>query len=375
MTVAFVHNDDLAGFDYGPGHPLRIERLRLCTALMREYGLLDHPRLMAVEAQPAPREALLTFHHPDYLDVLEKADDGRMPENGAAFGLGVNDNPVFPGMWRWSRLLAGSSLMAARVVADGVVPTAFSISGGMHHAQHVTASGFCYINDIVVAINHLLSRGRRVAYVDIDVHHGDGVQDAYYHTDQVLTVSLHQHPRTLFPHTGSFEEMGYGLGRGFSVNLPLWPYTDDDVFVWSFDQIVPPLLRAYRPDVLVTQMGVDTLSDDPLADLQLTDSALMHACRVFAGMGLPWVILGGGGYHIVNPARVWTQILSFLLGVELPEELPAGFLGMISGHDPERRLLRDERLQILGPARTKAEMEARRAVAAIKDDIFPLHGL
>ena len=293
MTVAFVHNDDLAGFDYGPGHPLRIERLRLCTALMREYGLLDHPRLMAVEAQPAPREALLTFHHPDYLDVLEKADDGRMPENGAAFGLGVNDNPVFPGMWRWSRLLAGSSLMAARVVADGVVPTAFSISGGMHHAQHVTASGFCYINDIVVAINHLLSRGRRVAYVDIDVHHGDGVQDAYYHTDQVLTVSLHQHPRTLFPHTGSFEEMGYGLGRGFSVNLPLWPYTDDDVFVWSFDQIVPPLLRAYRPDVLVTQMGVDTLSDDPLADLQLTDSALMHACRVFAGMGLPWVILGG----------------------------------------------------------------------------------
>ncbi len=375
MTVAFVYSRAFERFDYGPGHPMRIERLPLTVALMKAYGLLDHPDLRWIKAEPASEAELLSFHDPAYLAALRQADKEGFRPGLMVFGLGPGDNPVFPGMWDWSRLLAGATLQACRVVAQGEAEISFNISGGMHHGRPRRAHGFCYVNDLVIAIHELVARGLKVAYVDIDVHHGDGVQQAFYDSDRVLTISLHQSGLTLFPGTGRAREQGEGAARGWAVNLPFLPYTDSQVYLWAFDQIVPPLLKAFEPAFLVTQLGVDGLCSDPLANLCLTEEVVVHVCRFFKGLGIPWAATGGGGYDVVNPARCWALALAQMLGQELDNELPSDFLLIIKELEPERRRLRDGPCLVNDSARSRARAEAERVVGVIKSQVFPIHGL
>ena len=375
VSVAFAYSERFGRFDYGPDHPLRTERLDLTVALMKEYGLLEHPDLTWIEAEEAPEAALTSFHHPDYLAILRQANQGEYRSGFSMFGLGQGDNPVFPGLFDWAALLTGASFQAGRALACGQASIAFSISGGMHHALPRTASGFCYLNDVVITIKDMLDQGLKVGYVDIDAHHGDGVQEAFYDSDQVLTISLHQNGQTLFPGTGFAREQGQGQGLGYAVNIPLAPFSDDEVYIWVFDRIVPPLIEAFGPDVLVTQLGVDALAEDPLANLELTDRSLRHACLFFKEKAGKWLALGGGGYHLVSVARCWTQVLALMLGQEPPQELPARFLLRIKDHDPQRRFLQDDERLVAGSAKTMAQDEAGRVVDRIQREVFPLHGL
>jgi acetoin utilization protein AcuC len=354
---------------------MRIGRLPLTVEVVDAYGLLDGSGIRVSPAQSAPEDDLLRFHDPDYLAALKRASSGEAGWNQLRWGLGTGDNPPFPGLYEYSALLTGATLAAGRLVEAGEVRVAFNIAGGLHHAASARASGFCYVNDAAVLIAELLARGRRVAYVDIDAHHGDGVQFGFYDTDRVLTISLHETGETLFPGTGFPEEIGKGAGEGFSVNVPLAPGTDDEIFLWALERVVPPLLRAYAPDLLITQLGIDTHRTDPLAHLGLTIQGFRRAVEVLRGCDLPWVALGGGGYDLANVPRAWATAWAVMTGREIPDRLP----------DAARRALgqRGIRLDTLSdppsppdpPGRAEAWQYARTSVARLQELIFPRFGL
>ncbi|CAO0823628.1 hypothetical protein DFAR_3800050 [Desulfarculales bacterium] len=267
-------------------------------------------------------------------------------------------------------------MQAAELVTRQGHPVAFNISGGMHHAMASRASGFCYVNDAAVVIKSLLARGLRVAYIDIDAHHGDGVQWAFYDSNQVLTISLHQHPATLFPGIGSVEEMGCNNGRGFSVNIPLWPDTDDDIYIKCFEEIVPPVIEAFQPDFFVTQLGVDTFLADPLANLNLTTNGFGHCLKLIRDMAMGrWIALGGGGYHVINVARGWTLAWAVMLGREddLPRELPWEWCERLKLALDERWLL-DSKEKIRGRLWNRAQRDAEEIIVYLKKNLFPMLG-
>lgn len=321
VETAFFYTDRYFSFDYGASHPLKIERLKLTYELCRAYGLFELPGAKLLETEPASEADILRFHTPQYVEVLKRAEQG-LSDGNYAHGLGPGDNPVFPGLWQWSLLHTGASLQCARLVSSGQARIAFNIAGGLHHAAANRASGFCYVNDVVLAIYHLLDQGKRVLYLDVDAHHGDGVQWAFYGDPRVLTVSFHQDGRTLFPGTGAASEKGRGEGLGYCVNVPLYPGTDDEVFWKGFEAVVPRLFEAFRPDVVVSQLGVDTLESDPLAHLEMTTNGFSKVARYLTDQAPAWVALGGGGYDLGNVARCWTLAWAIMNRVDLPDELP-----------------------------------------------------
>ena len=279
----------LLQYQYSDIHPLKPYRLRLTHELMQRYGLLHLPQSSVRETMPATQEELELFHTSEYLGVLRAADAGKRTIPYGRYGLGPGDNPIFPGMYAWSEFCAGGALQAARLVTSGEVDVAFHIAGGLHHGMPDHASGFCYVNDLAVAITALVQQGCRVAYIDVDVHHGDGVQAAFYDTDQVLTISLHESGQFLFPGTGFVEEIGVGKGQGYAVNVPFPPGTDDTLFCTGFTAIVPPLLEAYKPDVVVTQPGVDTFHDDPLAHGDITTAGFVAVLQQLKALAPRWI--------------------------------------------------------------------------------------
>ncbi|NVM23300.1 MAG: acetoin utilization protein AcuC [Desulfobacterales bacterium] len=321
MKTAFLYTEKYFAYDYGASHPLKIERLRLTYDLCGAYGLFDLPDADLIETRAASESEILRFHTPDYVEVLKRAGCGKI-SGSLSYGLGPGDNPVFPGLWEWSRLHTGASLQSAQLVSEGRARVAFNIAGGLHHAGAKRASGFCYVNDPVLAIYHFRDQGKRVMYLDIDAHHGDGVQWAFYEDPTVLTISFHQEGRTLFPGTGALNETGRGEGAGYCVNVPMLAGSDDHVFREGFGLVVPRLMEAFKPEVVVSQLGVDTFSDDPLAALELTTNGFCRAVAYLAEHAPAWVALGGGGYIPSNVARAWTMAWAVMNGVVLPDDLP-----------------------------------------------------
>jgi acetoin utilization protein AcuC len=372
MKTAFIYSDDFAKFDYGPGHPLKPFRLKLTRDLIKAYGLLSLPDTTVVEARPAAEEDLLLYHTRDYIEVLKSANSGLEIPGEERYGLGFEDNPVFEGVFEWSRLVTGASLQAAGLVDSGQVRTAFSISGGLHHALASQASGFCYINDPVIVIASLLKKGRRIAYIDIDAHHADGVQEAFYHTDKVLTISLHESGRYLFPGTGFEGETGQGEGRGYAVNVPMPPYSDDELFVYAFNEVVPPLIGKFRPDIVVGQLGVDSFLTDPLTHLNYTTNGFCEVVRKVKELSPKWIALGGGGYEITNVAKAWTLAWAIMNNVDLPDALPSEFLRQYPLEGFRSRKLRDEEYVEKGARKEIMRGEVERVVAGIKETVFPL---
>ena len=369
---AYLYSEAFQGFDYGPEHPMRVRRLALTHELIGLCGLASP----VVPFAPATFEELMLYHDRRYLDTLRELSAEPEVSSYLAFGLGPGDNPVFPGVFEWSSLLAGASLAAANLVSEGEAPAAFNMAGGMHHALAARAAGFCYINDAVLAIRRLKAQGHRVAYVDLDAHHGDGVQWAFFDSDQVLTISLHQHPATLFPGTGFLEEMGREKGKGYAVNLPLWPDTDDDVYMIAFDQVVPPLLKAFEPDYVVCQLGVDTFLQDPLANLNLTTRGFGHAVRRLKELAWGrWIVLGGGGYHMINVARAWTLLWGIITDREdqVPVRLPEEFIQRHQVRADDCFLLDDD-TKLRGRHWHRAQRDAAEAAAFIKKHHFPILG-
>lgn len=373
------YGDDAAPYDHGPGHPLRPQRVTLTHSLIAAYGLIDGDRVSETPARTATDDELGLVHDHPYLDAVRRAGRG---ERGPwiRFGLVPPDNPPFPAMHEAGARVVGATLVAAEAVWSGRADHAFNPSGGLHHAMAGRASGFCVYDDPAVAIAWMLERGaERVAYVDVDVHHGDGPQALFYRDPRVLTVSLHQDGRTLFPGTGAVTEVGEGDAVGTSVNVPLPPSTGDETWLRAFHETVPPLVEAFRPQVLVTQLGCDTHHCDPLAGLRLTTRAYREAAATLHDLahracGGRWLATGGGGYQWASVVpRAWTTYFATMAGVALPDELPAGWVDQarrLAGQ-PISAVLHDPPLDAPGD-----DPEAvRRTIAALRGAVFGLHGL
>ncbi|MFI7386129.1 acetoin utilization protein AcuC [Streptomyces sp. NPDC049813] len=315
----------VTGYDFGPGHPMDPVRLDLTRRLVGAFGLDRDVEVVAAKA--AGESTLRLVHRQDYVEAV-KAASADPAAADQAYGLGTVDDPAFAGMHEVSALIAGQSVGAAEAVWRGQALHAVNFAGGLHHAMPGAASGFCVYNDAALAVARLLELGaERVAYVDVDVHHGDGVQAAFWEDPRVLTISLHEHPRTLFPQTGWPEETGAaGPAEGTAVNVALPAGTGDAGWLRAFHAVVPELLAEFRPQVLVTQHGADTHFEDPLAHLAVSldaQRAVQVACHELAHEHTDgrWVALGGGGYAVVDVVpRSWTHLVAVAAGREIAPE-------------------------------------------------------
>lgn len=376
-----IWDERYLAYDFGE-HPLNPVRLDLTIRMARELGVLE--RLTVTAPVAADEAQLLGIHDAAYLEAVREA--GENP-SFTGFGLGTTDDPVFAGMYEASALVAGGSAQAARSLWSGEVEHAVNIAGGLHHAMRDHASGFCIFNDVVLGITELLAAGaERVAYVDIDVHHGDGVQAAFYDDPRVLTISLHQDPRTLFPGTGMPTEIGAGAAEGTAVNVALPPGTTDGGWLRAFDAVVPGAVRAFRPDVLVSQCGCDTHHEDPLANLQLTidgqRAAIARMHRLAHDVtGGKWLAFGGGGYGLVRCVpRTWTHLLAEATGTQVDPDtaVPAGWTSHLrgrgySGELPER--MGEKPLAEVVPWIPGGDGWLDGAIGATRRAVFPLLGL
>lgn len=328
--VALVTVDDIArAYDFGPSHPLRPERVLLTYEHCKELGLVDLDHVTEVEARKARTSEIERCHDPEFIATVKAIDSGEADElSGREFGLGFGDNPIFAGMHEASAAVCGASVTAMEAVMSGAYEHSFNPAGGLHHARRREASGFCVYNDPAVAIAAALEEHPewRVMYVDVDVHHGDGVQWIFYEEPRVLTVSLHQSGRYLYPGTGFENETG-GVGApDSSINVPLEPLTGDDDYLKALRDVVPAAAERFQPDLLVTQLGGDTHHGDPLANLGLTMRAyqpmasLLHQVAHDHASGR-WVATGGGGYQATTIVpRIWTIHFAEMCGA--PEKIP-----------------------------------------------------
>jgi acetoin utilization protein AcuC len=346
-NVELVYGPELLAYDHGPQHPLRPQRVTLTRELIAAYGLMEGEHVRETPPRPASDQELLLVHTPRYVDAVKRAEE-LPPGERWRFGFGPGDNPTFPGMHEASARVAGASLVAAEAVHSGRAEHAFNPAGGLHHAMPERASGFCVYDDPAIAIAWLLDRGvERVAYVDVDVHHGDGPQAIFYRDPRVLTISIHESGRYLFPGTGFVEERGEGEGEGTVVNVPLPPFTSDDSWLQAFHEVVPKLVRRFRPEVLVTQLGCDTHHSDPLAHLNLSTRAYreaaagLHELAHEAAEGR-WLATGGGGYQWARVVpRAWTIYFAEMAGKEIPDEIPERWIALAeerAGHPVPDRL-------------------------------------
>ncbi|MBI5526105.1 MAG: acetoin utilization protein AcuC [Deltaproteobacteria bacterium] len=376
MKQVIVYNPEVESYTFGPEHPFRLDRGRLFLDKARKHGLLADGQLL--DAPPAGDNALLSFHSPEYVAALRKADEGDPGAQFLDFGLGPMDNPVFPGLYRLSTLFAGTALTACDLVCEGGADTAFVPVGGFHHARRGRAGGFCYVSDLGIAMEQLLWRGLRLLYVDIDAHHGDGVQDAFYDNRQVLKISFHETGRELFPFSGFESELGSRLGEGYNVNVPLDPLADDEVFLFLFKKIFPPLAARFDPDVTIAQIGVDMHNTDPLTHLRLTNNGYAEAVRIIVQWSKKLIAFGGGGYNPDNIAKGYALAWALMNGRDpFTDGAGATLGGTFVGSSELDGLgsLLDMPLRISGPEKETAAQEAYRVHEYIRRNVFHRLGI
>ncbi|WP_127479173.1 acetoin utilization protein AcuC [Nocardioides pantholopis] len=382
-TVVF--DQVLTEYDFGPEHPMSPLRVDLTMRLAAELGVLDRG-LRTVVAPVASDDLIASVHEPALIEAVELAGRRATPDH--ARGLGTEDNPLFHDMHQASAHVVGATVEACRQVGSGESLHAVSICGGLHHAMPGRASGFCIYNDVAVGIRHLLDTGTaRVAYVDLDVHHGDGVEAVFWDDPRVLTISLHETGQMLFPGTGHATDLGGPGARGSAVNVALPPGTGDAGWLRAFHAVVPPLVREFVPDVLVTQHGCDTHADDPLAHLMVSVEGQRAAYLAIHDLahevtGGRWVVTGGGGYSVVGVVpRTWTHLLAVVGGQPLDPalETPGGW------REHVRERFGRTAPSLMGDGRAvdyrdwaggyDPETWLDRAVHATRTAAFPLHGL
>ncbi|MEP6463793.1 MAG: acetoin utilization protein AcuC [Frankiaceae bacterium] len=388
-AVLVIWSEELLRYDLGAAHPMAPVRLALTMALAGELDVLTRPNVSLAAPEPATDAVLELVHGSAYVAAVRGAPRYPLAAPLPGFGLGDDDNPIFHRMHEASALAAGGTVAAARAVRRGEAQHAVNLAGGLHHAMPSRASGFCVYNDTAVAIAELLNDGmQRIAYIDLDAHHGDGVQTAFYRDPRVLTISLHESGYTAFPGTGFPDETGAGAGAGSAVNVALPPYTGDAGWLRAFHAVVPPLLHAFRPEILITQLGCDSHRLDPMANLDLTvdahrvSYAVLHqlAHQLAAGR---WVAVGGGGYETVQVVpRSWTHLLAEMTGYPLDPntETPGLWRQLVwqSTGRPAPELLTDGAAPIYRPwdaGHGDSYDRLDRAIAATRRAVFPEHGL
>lgn len=386
--TALIYTNKYQSYNFGPQHPLRPLRIKLTYSLMEKLNLFNNERLEVFEPSPATQKEIERAHTPEYVEIVKKLSENPTDRSDQPYlyGLGTGDTPVFKGMYEASALVCGASLLAADMVwQDNDITIGFNPAGGLHHAHKNKASGFCIFNDIAVAIHHLknLKNDIRIAYLDIDCHHGDGVQELFYDDPNVLTISFHESGEFLFPGTGNTKEVGEGAGKGFSINFPLLPGTDNRMFRKLFRYCVPRILEAYAPDVLLTQLGVDMYFDDPLTQMGLSISIYRDIAQTLYTSAHDycqnkWIAVGGGGYLMTAVPRAWTLFLARMLNVELKNELPDEWVNQVKEevpHETTPYLLwdRDDKaeVQLLShPEIAKKMIDYNRELKALCDKEF-----
>ncbi len=323
MSATLLFHDRYLDYDFGPEHPFSPTRQEMVVSLLEALGHSLDP----VEPPVASREDLLRVHSEAFVEKVEDASDGRPPPQAWDYGINTGDVPVFEEMDAATRGLVGGTLHGAELIAENEATRVLQLGGGLHHAHEGRASGFCVYNDLSVAIAFLRAQDLRVAYVDVDVHHGDGVQFLHYDDPGVLTISLHESGRYLFPGSGGVEEIGDGAGRGTALNVPLAPHTESDSYLDAFDRVVPHALTHFGPDVIVAQCGADAHFKDPLADLLLSSQTYETIFRSLLDLaddttdGRLLCSLGGG-YHLDAVSRIWTLLALVMQEMPLPESMP-----------------------------------------------------
>lgn len=383
-SLGVAWDERLIGYDFGPGHPLAPIRVDLTIGLARSFGLLDRPEVSVLPVEPATDAELMLVHTKDYLDAVRHAGETMSPD--PLRGLGTMDDPLFGGMHEATSLVAGATLAAARAVHEGRHEHAVNVAGGLHHAMAAAASGFCIYNDPAIAIAWLLEQGvERIAYVDIDVHHGDGVQAAFWDDPRVLTISLHESGRTLFPGTGFPDEIGAAGAEGCAVNVALPAGTGDDGWLRALHAVALPLVRGFAPQFLVTQHGCDSHALDPLANLlvsvdgQRRAHAALHSLAHEVCDGR-WLATGGGGYELVRVVpRTWTHLLAEAAGapIDPDTETPQEWRDVVLAKAgvPAPLSMTDGRPAGYTPYPSASDDTVDLAIAATRAAVFPLHGL
>jgi acetoin utilization protein AcuC len=357
--AAFIYSKELEKYRYPPEHPFNTIRAQKVREIVNSLGLLSGDGKKEVPPEPPTRVELKKFHTARYLHALKTASGKHWDSDAMNMGIGTPDCPIFKGMYEYSVLAAGGTMVGAKLILANQADVVFNPSGGFHHAGPERASGFCYINDVALACTVLSEQGKRVLYLDVDVHHGDGVAYAFYDRCDVMTISFHENPRVLFPGTGFANEIGEGKGKGYCVNVPLPIGTYDEAYMKAFEAIALPLIGAFKPDVFVLQAGADALAGDPLAHLHLTNNVYAEVINHLLSFQKPILMTGGGGYNIDNTVRAWALAWGVLCGADMDSPVIDGLRDIVP-------VINDQQKDAVTPA-----VEA--TIEAIKAKVFPIH--
>jgi acetoin utilization protein AcuC len=318
-----IYSPKYSLYNLGEGHPFSPIRSEMVTDLLTQLGVMKTP----VEPEPVSPEELYSIHDKEYVDAVELASSGEPVENIDKYGLDTQDNPIVKDMALGARYICGGTKLGAKLLLEGKAKKVLQLGGGLHHAHKNMAAGFCLYNDLALSIKEMTNHGWHVAYLDLDVHHGDGVQEIFYSDENVMTISLHETGEFLFPGTGWIHELGKGMGKSLKLNLPLQPFTEGDSFMSVIEKAVVPALSWFRPDAIVVQAGADPHYSDPLADLMLTTQDFERIYRRVLELADKYakgniLITFGGGYSITATTRIWTIIYHIVNGLEIPETIP-----------------------------------------------------
>ena len=373
--AVFIYSSELEKYSYPPDHPFNTIRAQRTREILNSMGLLSGNGKREMPPEPVERIVLKKFHSAGYLHALKTASEGHWSAEALNMGIGTADCPVFKGLYDYAVLAAGGTLLAAKLILSGSADVGFNPSGGYHHAGPECASGFCYINDVALACTVLADAGRKVLYLDVDVHHGDGVANAFYDRRDVMTISLHENPAALFPGTGFANEIGTGEGKGYCVNVPLPIGTYDQMYMKAFNAIGVPLITAYNPDVIVFELGADALAGDPLAHLCLTNNSYADIINSLLSFDKPILATGGGGYNVDNTARAWALAWSILCGDGNEHDMILGVGGVMLESTDWQGGLRDRDFVVRNQQREIVLPGIEATIESLKTNVFPIHGL
>jgi len=375
LKPVFIHSPELEKLSYPSDCPFSTQRAGKTHDLLVSLGLLGGSGTKEIAPKPATRSEIEVFHSTRYLDELQLAADGKLTKEGSNMGLGTPDCPVFSDMYKYASLACGATLAGAELILSGEADIVFNPSGGFHHAKAQKASGFCYLNDVVLGCLRLTEKGKRILFLDVDAHHCDGVQDAFYARNDVMVISLHESGKTLFPWTGFENEIGEGPGLGFNVNVPLPIGIFDEAYMTGFNKIVLPLIKSYKPDVIVLELGMDALAGDVLVHLGLTNNTYVEIINELLRFNKPILATGGGGYDVEKTVRGWALAWKTLSGANEEPDLNLGLGGVMLQSEEWSGGLRDRVLPVHENHRRLIDALLDETISSVKKNVFEYHGI